>query len=660
MVSAADGHQVAGSPPSDPPVGSHAPPQEGRIAALERARVGAAHARPERGAVALLLLAATVLIAWPVSDVPLEPGLAISWRVALHEAAGRGMAFGPDVLFTYGPLGYLAVARFFGAATGSAAVFATFAMSAALLVTSAAILGSRSTLAITVVAVVAVARLSAIVDPMIAPVIMVLGFVSYLAHRPAVGPGAALALVGLGVVCGITMLVKFNAGVTILGIVGVTFVTLVLQRSRYAPIVLLSTLISIVVCWLAAGQDVAALTGFLSGSWDLASGYSAAMSLPVEPWQIIAALLVAGLLLGTAYRSSAGLARYARARLILSVAVVAFFAWKHGVVRQGLDGFFVEAILIGLIAIDWRRVSRPLTALALAAPLVFFLASSPRPISLLEAGRSIDVAADQIVTATAPGAAAARTRQVREQLRGAYDLPSSIVAAIAGRSTHIEGWETAVAFAYPEMDWRPAPIFQAYAIFTASLDATNDTFLRGKDAPERILRHRPRSIDGRQWRYDGPSATLAMFCNYYEVASTVGWQVLGRGPDRCGREVVVGEVQALEGEPVAVPAIGDSASLLAVRIAGLSGIAESVRTVIFQGSTWSIALDGRTYRLVPGTATGPLLIGSTTDLGYRYGFGMGNDVRSVSVATESNPAPRMLTFTFVRIPVSAETASLAD
>ena len=58
-------------------------------------------------AVRALLLAAIALLAWPVRWYRLTAGLDPSWAFAVNDAHTRGLIFGRDVYFTYGPLAWL-------------------------------------------------------------------------------------------------------------------------------------------------------------------------------------------------------------------------------------------------------------------------------------------------------------------------------------------------------------------------------------------------------------------------------------------------------------------------------------------------------------------------------------------------------------------------
>ena len=58
---------------------------------------------------ALLAAALVTLASWPVTCDPCARVLDLdgAWEIALRQALHDGLKYGPDVLFTYGPLGFL-------------------------------------------------------------------------------------------------------------------------------------------------------------------------------------------------------------------------------------------------------------------------------------------------------------------------------------------------------------------------------------------------------------------------------------------------------------------------------------------------------------------------------------------------------------------------
>jgi hypothetical protein len=88
----------------------------GRFAALPGSRLQPARRfrsrrhkrRLERAAGATWLLGLLVaVVSWDVSFAPPSYGLDPSWWSAMYMAAHRGMDFGSQIVFTYGPLAFL-------------------------------------------------------------------------------------------------------------------------------------------------------------------------------------------------------------------------------------------------------------------------------------------------------------------------------------------------------------------------------------------------------------------------------------------------------------------------------------------------------------------------------------------------------------------------
>ncbi len=58
-------------------------------------------------AVAVIALAYALLVGFPAERFTIEPGLDASWTYGINLAANQGLVFGRDVVFSYGPFGYL-------------------------------------------------------------------------------------------------------------------------------------------------------------------------------------------------------------------------------------------------------------------------------------------------------------------------------------------------------------------------------------------------------------------------------------------------------------------------------------------------------------------------------------------------------------------------
>jgi hypothetical protein len=224
--------------------------------------------------------------------------------------------------------------------------------------------------------------------------------------------------------------------------------------------------------------------------------------------------------------------------------------------------------------------------------------------------------------------AADRTRM---RLQGSFGLDPSTLAAIGSHTVHVDPVLAAVAYAYPELRWKPLPIFQTYSAYTPELDRRDADLLRSPEAPERILRNFrqaalsdlrrtwmgrefhpgeivPDTVDGRNRWFDAPVTTLETFCRYVESNATERWQVLSRTDRSCGAPEALATVTARAGAPVPVPVETRPDRFVTVRITGLQpSLLGRLRAMVLKGPEWYVHLDDTRYRLVPATTDGLLL-----------------------------------------------------
>ena len=216
----------------------------------------------------------------------------------------------------------------------------------------------------------------------------------------------------------------------------------------------------------------------------------------------------------------------------------------------------------------------------------------------------------------------------RRAQRDEYALDPATLAALQGKTVHVDPWETSVMWAYPELRWQPLPAFQSTVASTSALDRENADVLAGPAAPERILREVPGGRDGRNPDFESPAATMAMLCNYRELATSDRWQVLGRAQPRCGAAAPAGSARVKPGAWVDVPASGAGAELVFARVRGVDAslLAPVVALLYKAPETFMETDDGSRFRLVPETADGPLLMAASAELGLNPSFGFSRQI----------------------------------
>lgn len=609
-----------------------------------------------------LLGALVALLGWKVSMNPPSVGLDSSWNGGLAMAIHDGLQWGRDIVFTYGPLGFMNGQGLWYGDLGMIA----FAYLSSLYVAFCITLVWALRRLVGGLPAVAIAFLIVTVLPLVEQAIVVALLLSMRALTGERSERAIHALVfGGASFAAVEMLIKFSAGPVI-----ATFflIALIGLRARWWQVCAYLGLLAaeVLALWLITGQSLGEVPNFLRNTYEIISGFSAAMvtTTDVPAWQVtVATIAAAGVMVGLVVASTQGAYRDARARWcgIALMGLAAFTVFKEGVVRTDaghLSLFFSTACILW-IAIPWAR-SRWYWMLAGVAVIV----AIGWPVRPTGQANNLDVVAnvghafDQVETLTS----ASRREELREAGRASmeaiYQLEPETLAALRGHTVAIEPWEIGVAWAY-DLDWQPLPVFQNYSAYTARLDRINSAALLSRNGPERLLRENvglvfpefpTRGIDGRFPGWDPPEQARTALCNFAVVRASERWQVLARVPDRCGASRPLGTVEVDPGEEVAVPAPKPHEVVWA-RINGVEvgGLERLLASVSHARTRHAIVNGKRSYRLIPGTAADGLMLRSSNGIGGKGAFAQVPQARTIAVTGVDD----QLHFAFFAMPVRA-------
>ncbi len=564
------------------------------------------------------------LLGWSIGFETPGPGLDPSWNAGLAMAAHHGLRFGSEIVFTYGPLGFLQSPLVF---FGDLAVL-SFLYAAALYVLFCIglVWALRRALPTPAALLVAFAAVAWLPLPLLEVGLLVAVLACFWLLEAEREP-RSLDLFVLAAACfaAPAALVKLSTGPLIAVIFLVALIGARAGVRRIAAyLVLLAA--ALAALWAATGQSFGDVSAFVGHTLQISSGYSSAMlrSTDVAPWKVTLTVIAAigsGLaLVGAAWLASARRDRAARRAAVAIAALVAFATYKEGVVR--IDAGHLT-VLFANAAVLWVAiaVSGPRRRWGLLAAAVVFAISLPvRPAGLdthFDPVANLRFAFDQARTLFSPGRRAGLTAGGRAAMRLTYGLAPRGLAALRGHTVAVEPWEIGAAWAYG-LDWRPLPVFQNYSAYTSVLDRLNAAAVEDPAGPERILRQNTEvvqpefpgpDLDNRFPGWDPPEQARAVLCNFAPLFADERWQVLGRVSDRCGPARPVGVASAAAGAPVRVPRPGPG-QVVFVRIAGagLAGL-ERVQAFLFHARARHLTVNGKTrYRLIPETAGDGLLL----------------------------------------------------
>ncbi len=447
---------------------------------------------------AAILLAASLI---PLS--PTYPGgtsLDNAWIMGLHEATGRSLAFGVDLVFTFGPyasvytqeyhpatnrlmlLGALVVAFAFIASVLAIARKATWYWAPAFAFTVCVLAYSRDAqlIAFAPLTVMAIASIS-----------------TDLRNGSRVRTAVLGGVVGLtGVILGLLPLIK--GSLLPLVVVTLALCTIVIAQRisrRMAALYLIIPIVSLLIFWMLALQPLGNIGAYFLTQLQIISGFTDAMSSVGPKYEWILYLFACALCLILLARTFEG-DRWTSIAILSAFGVFFFIAFKAGFVRH--DGHVVtaaSALLVGIVLVSSRITSTRYLVFPLAAALCWFA---------LDANYS-NTSTKQVLTRTA-AVFKGFTTGLRNYIREPAIHDASYAAQLsklADQCTIPTLTGTSDIYSYGQACliakrnvWSPRPVFQSYSAYTPDLAETNRQHLLGPTAPDHIL-FKVEPIDGR-------------------------------------------------------------------------------------------------------------------------------------------------------------------
>ena len=452
----------------------------------------------------------------------------------LHFAFGERTQFGRDIVFTFGPWGFLYggyhPATHWISVVVWAVLAAVFWWAAWRVVTH--FFKNPLICWLWMMAVIGLASISPFLTidvRLTAWPLLLLLLHFFVEERP-------FSLIQATLAASLSLLSLIKHSIFIIAVVTVLIVAADnLFRQRRFPWIVLAFAGGIFFFWVLAGQQLTGFGVFLCGASEIISGYTEAMMRwqPTDKvdvlryWEVAIALCVL-----------VGYVAYEQHRLfgllpLLGFVFIVFVAFKHGYVRH--DEHEIPATNLLLLAallwlpVAWCIVSqkRRWLAPAVLLPLIF---ATPLALLSLERyanGGLVSVLAQQL-TARNLSASTKIFHEDRQQSLCSYDanlansrtgLPNLQVHG----STDVYPLSKTPALA-SGLTCRPRPIFQSYSAYTPKLAEMNAAHLRSDRAPDHIL-FDVWTIDGRVAAQDDGLSWPELLTRY-DVTGMTGQYVL--------------------------------------------------------------------------------------------------------------------------------------
>ena len=438
------------------------------------------------------------ILAW-VHFTPVLPAtdLDSSWRWGIDDASLRHLSFGRDIVFTFGPLGFLYAGLHDPGHDTLYVVLSSLFCSG--LVSGFVLTATRGRKPYLLLLPVLIANL-AVRDAALFAVPISLVFASCRGNPPTLAWAIGIILVAL--VDGLLPLIKGTATLPVGFCTALAVVALFPRRPGWAVALPAITAATTLLAWVGSGQALANLPVYLSRQSEIARGYTEAMSVWGNAADLVVYIPVALLLATLAYRANPE-HRLVRALAVLGICTVVL---KAAFVRHDGHGFIAGSSLglIGLLVFlhdDARGAALGLASGLLAWAVIAgtYVPADVRTVLSTFATVVSDSASGLAMRVGHPDRLFADYSARKAALKQALNLPQ-----LSG-TVDIYPTDTGALLA-SDLDWHPRPVIQSYSAYTPTLAALNARHLEGKDAPDTVLfsvgpidGHYPNLEDGASW-----------------------------------------------------------------------------------------------------------------------------------------------------------------
>ena len=501
-----------------------------------------------------------------VMTTNLEP----SWGGVLEYAHGKNLQFGTDIVFTYGPLGYLEQSFFSGQPAGTRMVFdLVMDLTIAIGVCLAA---WRACLPWRILLLGLFALLTATVGQATIELPLEAGLFCWsLLCFLEKGPHRRLfssVLLAFAVVVSMMKCTHFvMASISVASVAG-SFV--LCRNARGGCGLIVGYVAGLVGFWMFLGQNPLHLVAYLKNSLSVVAGYQAAMGLPSGAAEmvdgmvaVILALLAAVIRSSALYNPPEWRSRIRRFWFIAWVFCILFLCWKHGFVRNNSDllAGFVPVVALALEGMPapsggraTLRVARGGTLLCCVLALLIECWRDPDHLKGLAVGEAVRFADNARALLNPVGYFGEMNKTLGVE-RDRAQLPK--LSATIGRGTvDVFGQNQAYAL-FNDLNYQPRPSIQSYCAYNAMLMDLNERAFAPTVAPEYVMLSL-HAIDGRFPPMEDARVLRTLLADYTLVNAEVPFLLLKHWvpPAPRPRTVLIreGVVQAclepLEGVPL--------------------------------------------------------------------------------------------------------------
>jgi len=575
----------------------------------------------------IVLTVFLVVVTFPGFYYPIQTSLDDSWRYALNYLCQSDYIFGRDVLFSYGPTGYLLYPLDIGSNLVQAVILYCILQVVFGLIVIYFVIRSKTLLPVflfTLSYIFAYCLGLGSLPLFEYHFVLMIGFLSYICLTDATLI-KYFAAFGASLLAGLCFFMKLNLGISTLSIIFVcTGIYLFTKKpnAKYIVTLILGTYLLIV---FFLSKEYFGSLGYIStwvvGSLEIVRGYSTAMSI-VGSYKILAigfvGLLVYGIIVFLLFKKKSTLWYFG---VLFVIPVILSF--KHSFVRQDIPHMplfflFLLSVISAMILISQDRRELKVSIFSIVVVLMLALSvnwavdalpslSQIKTTSLGQGGSSNIISTIQLDNTRNRLSEASRVNLEE------YLLPDEWLKIIGNASVDILPWDI-IYIPANNLTWNPCPVLQNYSVYTSSLDLRSADHYKGDDSPSFLIVEF-KDIDGRHPMLGAPATWNIIISNYDLLLEdqSNGRLLLKKKLDTSSKEVIpTVQIDSSTNQWITVP-VSDNLLLADVQIY-LSVVGAFTDTLfrippVYVDLIYQSGINAR-YRIIPDTARNGLLLSS--------------------------------------------------
>lgn len=522
----------------------------------------------------LLMIYAVVLTFPALAVIPFGSALDLSWKIGLYKGNIQGLIHGKDILFTYGPLGYLIWPMYIDRSLWlNSVIYNLLQYILTLFCFSLFTRKTKANLLNTALFVfVYIGVFTFPVPEHLVPLQLPVS-VFILSYLYVFGGRRILFLAFLAFLYVIMPFISFSSAAMVF-IIGLAFWILLLLNGRYKEAFLFLGFGSafLVLISLVLFGTLQAFFVYLYGCLQIAGGYGTAMAVDGPASELLCVVLAWIFYIGLMVYNSIRKRRRELFFLILGFGLL-FVSYKQGFVRHDSHVFQFYAmwtLVLALFYLECFTGTKIVKYVVLTATLALFFQYSVK----------LDFPVKHYIGEYVPskaiglrhgfnllrGVETDKFEQIfRNVLSEHYNLRPETVELLSGHTFDVFPWDIAMAELYG-FKWNPRPVFQSYQAYTSYLDLLNAGHFSPDDTPEYII-YSVKSIDRKYPVFYEP-ATFRRLLMIYEPCSKDGEFIILRkkAVDECDEEVFISRTTAKFSEAIILPKVEDALLFAKIRI----------------------------------------------------------------------------------------------